>query len=154
MLYRAPGNQKGDQKPDSYKFDESKKTLFIIEAKNYKVENGIYNLVNNIFDQASRRIDNCMDVSVPQGLMGNTENGYIENMTITFAIDLDGHELHKNNSPVLIKELDDIPKKVYSKLRDQYGNLTAKRVYLRIGTIINGRFNKPLDVSYYDLFSD
>lgn len=147
FLEKHPGNQKGDQKPDKYRFVEKSKELFIVEDKNYGVEKNINSLVNNIAKQAIKRVDACLDALVPVGELNNSEEGKIERINITFSIDLKGHYFHDDNTPVTIEELNKIPKYVRQKVISKIGEERYSKVNIRFSTLFNSLTNKPLDFS-------
>ncbi|MGN1457096.1 MAG: hypothetical protein ACI4XP_03970 [Acutalibacteraceae bacterium] len=146
VLCKHPGNQKGDQKPDKYKFDEEKKTLYIIEDKNYGIEKNIDNLINNIVKQSKNRIDNCFDVYVPKNVLNNVSDSYVKKMNITFSIDVKGHYFHQDGTPVKISELNKIKEKVLEKLSKQVDNEILHNVNIRIGVLFDSLTNKMLDI--------
>lgn len=148
FLEKHPGNQKGDQKPDKYKFDSDKKVLFIVEDKNYGIEKNINSLVNNISNQAIKRIKSCLDTDVPAGVLNNKDDSHIDRITITFSVDLKGHYFHTDNTPVTVEELRSVPQLVMKKVASKVGKEKMSQVNLRFSTLLNSITNKPLDFSY------
>lgn len=159
ILVRRKGSPTGYQKPDQYKYESSNSILYIVEEKNYSVENGLHSLVNAIVSQAENRIRNCLDVEVSEGLMGNECVGKINKLVLTFCIDLKGHEKHKDDSQVLISELQQLNIRNQSKLQTMdfvdviKGKLLERfpdqkeltdRVSLRIVTYLGDIPNKSL----------
>lgn len=147
FLEKHPGNQKGDQKPDKYKFVEKTNELFIVEDKNYGVEKNINSLVNNIAKQAIKRIDGCLGVKVPVGVLNNCAEGMVERISITFSIDLMGHYFHNDNTPVTIEELNNIPRYVRQKVVSTIGEEKLSKVNIRFCGLFDSLINKPLDLS-------
>ena len=160
VLLPRHGSNEGYQKPDKYKFNCAKSTLYIVEDKNYRIENGLHSLVDNMVKQAANRIDHCLNVIVPEGVMENKNEGYIEKLVITFSVDLKGHEFHKDESDVLIGELQnlrtrnkgyitlsfvDTVKKHLSEKCLNYQKFRDK-VTLRVVTLLGDIPNKPLDI--------
>ena len=134
-LITSTGNIEGDQKPDKYRIDEQSGIIYIIEDKNYSIETkkGRYNLPNNMFKQLKDRIVFFLGTTVPASLIGSTSNLIINKISLTFNIDLSGHNGKEANSPVLIADLNKMYHSFLRKATDYLKtNQLTDRVSIRI----------------------
>ena len=172
VLCSRQGSPKGYQKPDKYKLDENSGTLYIVEDKNYSIENGISSVLDSMVNQAENRIRNCLNVTVPQGLMNNSNESYIKNLVISFSLDVHGHYFHKDGSPVLVSEFlkreragffkgkqtprkySGLSQKIQQRLLKRFSGDESKldNVYIRVGLLFGNLTNKNLDASDTDVY--